>query len=37
MNEVPEARSELLFRMGKIVSPTPKQVTYEEAGKVAGS
>ena len=33
---VAEAYGELLFRMGKISSPTPKQVTFEEAGKVAG-
>ena len=33
---VAEAYGELLFGMGKISSPTPKQVTFEEAGKVAG-
>ena len=33
---VAEAYGELLFKMGKISSPTPKQVTFEEAGKVAG-
>ena len=33
---VAEAYAELLFRMGKIASPIAKQVTYEEAGKVAG-
>lgn len=42
VNEAPEARhvaeayGHLLFRMRKIASPIPKQVTYEEAGKVAG-
>ena len=42
VNEAPEAKlvagayGELLFRMGKIASPVPKQVKYEEAGKVAG-
>ena len=42
VNDAPEAKAvaeaygELLFRMGKIPSPIPKQVTYEEAGKVAG-
>ena len=41
MNEAPEAESvaetyrELVFRMGKIASPTVKQVASEEAGKVA--
>ena len=33
---VAEAYGELLFKMGKISSPTPRQVTFEEAGKVAG-
>lgn len=33
---VAEAYGQLLFRMGKIASPVPKQVSYEEAGKVAG-
>ena len=42
VNEAPEAKpvaeayGELLFRMGKIASSIPKQVTYEQAGKVAG-
>ena len=42
VNDAPEAKpvaeayGELMFRMGKIASPVPKQVTYEEAGKVAG-
>lgn len=41
-NEAPEAKpvaeafGNLLFRMRKIASPIPKQVTFEEAGKVAG-
>ena len=33
---VAEAYGELMFRMGKIASPAPKQVRFEEAGKVAG-
>ena len=36
VKHVAEAYGKLLFRVGKIASPTPNQVSYEDAGKVAG-